>query len=930
MLGLARLRSWFVAQERAVQVALLLAVATRTWFAFADHSVFWPDEIYQSIEPAHRLAFGYGLLPWEFRDGARSWAFPALLALPLRVLALFGVKSALGYVVVARLVMVALAVWGVGVGVEYARRLGGKSAALIAAFALAVFPPLLVYSHRTLQESASVPLVLVTPLLLLDRSRKAAVWAGLAIGLATLLRFQCALVAGVFAVALIVQRREGQLTAYIRAGAAVAAAGGLLDWFTWGRPFHSFITYVQFNLIRSGASTFGVSPPDYFLKTLWTSSGVMVLPIAVGFLVAGVRARAAALAVLLFIGLHSAIPHKEFRFILPVLPLMLSLGAVGLVRLAERKQPAPLWIPAALALLLTLGFAKSARGARYQDLGQYLGTPRASDSVWDTEEEPNLLLADASKAPDLCGMLMLGVRAAFTGGYSYLHRDVPLLYRFQACDTAKSANYVIAERNDPNVPAEFQLVRGRNRFGLFRRPGTCEPPPADFTDMLDGSEDMGLTRAPIRQPNVHELRINAGSSAAAFVRGWSNGEHLECRSARWAADTSARMVFPLQPTGANYTLSFTAQPYAPALPQAARLTLNGKHLGDFALPEGLFGYQVLVPANYLRLGQNILDFGFAHAVRAQGNDTRRLAALFEQITLAPAETSVNVDVGAAEGRRYLASGFSGDETDGARTFAWSEGPRSSLSFTLNDASAPTVLQVLALAYHAVAPVDVNIEVNGRPAGTINVPRDWARRSVLVPPGALEVGANRIDLSPVTTAKPSEQEPGSKDDRQLAVAYDRVLVAGLPVDLKVEFGKPEAEPFLGDGWSQPERRGSQPMLWNDGPASRIRFVAPRSRAESSVLRFVAQGYPPALPVTVSAWVAGKKLGEVAIEAARATYEIRVPALTFTAGVNELELRYSKTARPRDAEPPNNDARELAARFERLELVTASDSDAVEPP
>src|SRR6185295_17759835 len=40
--------------------------------------IFWPsiavpDEILQSVEQGHRLAFGYGLVPWEFEYAARSW-----------------------------------------------------------------------------------------------------------------------------------------------------------------------------------------------------------------------------------------------------------------------------------------------------------------------------------------------------------------------------------------------------------------------------------------------------------------------------------------------------------------------------------------------------------------------------------------------------------------------------------------------------------------------------------------------------------------------------------------------------------------------------------------------------------------------------------------------------------------------------------------
>lgn len=37
---------------------LLIAAIPRFYSAITDHGIFWPDEIYQSIEQAHRIVFG--------------------------------------------------------------------------------------------------------------------------------------------------------------------------------------------------------------------------------------------------------------------------------------------------------------------------------------------------------------------------------------------------------------------------------------------------------------------------------------------------------------------------------------------------------------------------------------------------------------------------------------------------------------------------------------------------------------------------------------------------------------------------------------------------------------------------------------------------------------------------------------------------------
>ncbi len=39
----------------------------------AYRNLAWPDEIFQTLEQGHRLAFGYGIIPWEFREGVRFY-----------------------------------------------------------------------------------------------------------------------------------------------------------------------------------------------------------------------------------------------------------------------------------------------------------------------------------------------------------------------------------------------------------------------------------------------------------------------------------------------------------------------------------------------------------------------------------------------------------------------------------------------------------------------------------------------------------------------------------------------------------------------------------------------------------------------------------------------------------------------------------------
>ena len=57
-------RIWFWG---ILAVAALLRI-----LAFNSFSAHHPDELIQYLEQAHRIVFGYGVVPWEFRDRRRA------------------------------------------------------------------------------------------------------------------------------------------------------------------------------------------------------------------------------------------------------------------------------------------------------------------------------------------------------------------------------------------------------------------------------------------------------------------------------------------------------------------------------------------------------------------------------------------------------------------------------------------------------------------------------------------------------------------------------------------------------------------------------------------------------------------------------------------------------------------------------------------
>src|SRR5262249_8838579 len=156
----------------------------------------WPDEIFQSLEPAHRLVFGYGLIAWEFILGARTWALPGLVAPLLKLCASIGLDDPRQYLSVVRLAFLAIGVGTAFGSYVLARRLGATSlfAACGAAF-FALSAPAIYFAPRALSETASaLPIVFgVACALKPGAGRRDHVIGASLLGLATLLRLQNAL-----------------------------------------------------------------------------------------------------------------------------------------------------------------------------------------------------------------------------------------------------------------------------------------------------------------------------------------------------------------------------------------------------------------------------------------------------------------------------------------------------------------------------------------------------------------------------------------------------------------------------------------------------------------------------------------------------------------------------------------------------------------
>jgi hypothetical protein len=406
--------------------------------------------------------------------------------------------------------MAALALIAIYASMRIAEQLGGSEAMLLCGVLAALFPPSIVYGSRCMTEMASAPLCTLAVLLVLARLPWKLVLAGCLAGIAIFLRYQNGLIAAGLLLWLIMHQRRSDAFAYTCGALVVGLAGGFLDLFTWGAPFHSFVTYIRFNLVEGGSAAFGIESLDYYVATFWSATGLAILPVTIGLVVSARYAPGLLGLVVVYFAAHTAIGHKELRFMMPMVPLALALSSVGLVRLSEyvfgsAKVPV---VPTrrdrrtndrrnddraslaqsrarssttAIAIIVGAAMVWRTVQATFDDFGQRNGLFSGPQSVWHAAENVNRLLWLAGEQADICGLLLAGYGPIWTGGYTYLHRDVPILWVPPLDD--QQGNYVLA-RSDVDLPESYTTLATIGDAKLARRAGSCSAPPATYSRLF--------------------------------------------------------------------------------------------------------------------------------------------------------------------------------------------------------------------------------------------------------------------------------------------------------------------------------------------------------------------------------------------------------------------------------------------------------------
>ena len=319
-------------QQQPLLYIMLVAGFFRILAGFFSKGYAFHDEHFCVITPAQSWIYGERMwLDWPLPP-KHSISYASLHYITMQFLEKIGLGWPEFEMTVVRLLHGLYSLLTVWLGYKLAMQLGSKKAAVLAGWILAVLWFLPYLSVKSLVELVCVPPLLAGFYWLNKKEEvgfKDALLAGLLFGVAVSVRYHSIMLIAGLGVVWLYNKNFPAIAGLLAGGLlSTLLLVGLPDLLYFGWPFASVVEYFSYN--STNANNFTTGPVYRFVFTVL---GFLVPPISL-LLVWGswyMRKKATAICIgmLLFFVVHSLFPNKQERFILPLLPFIVVVGAAG-------------------------------------------------------------------------------------------------------------------------------------------------------------------------------------------------------------------------------------------------------------------------------------------------------------------------------------------------------------------------------------------------------------------------------------------------------------------------------------------------------------------------------------------------------------------------------------------------------------------------
>nr|MBN2276126.1 hypothetical protein [candidate division Zixibacteria bacterium] len=476
---------------------IALALIARVITALISDNFNHPDENFQILEQAHRIVFGYGFIPWEFRYSARSWLVPGFMTALLYPFKWFRLDNPSFYIPAIKVILSLISIGAVWAAYRIGERWYSVKAGLWAAFFCALWYEIIYFSIRPLSDVWAANIFMVSlALALSENHNRNIILSGIMAVLAAAIRINYIPVVLAMIVFFSIEYSSGKRRLYLFSIAVGIVLVAIFDILTLGCPFISYhnIYIIDKSFFMAGAFGSTLSFDCLFFLGYASFYFHWLIPVA-GLLIVKKNWRILILIGLILIS-HLLIPAKkhefDYRYIYLIIPLIMILGGMILAELNQKfgLKGKSRMLQIGIFLVISILGAMALLPGQYKVYSQrifkvynrtiFYSDPRLEAYKFLNHEKNMAGVYDASD---------LWFRS---GGYYYLHRDVPLYYGINPPDSPDYVSHIVTGNNVPALSG-FTLLHSIDNINIFARSDTT----------FECRVDSGFTRN-IYQPGIDD------------------------------------------------------------------------------------------------------------------------------------------------------------------------------------------------------------------------------------------------------------------------------------------------------------------------------------------------------------------------------------------------------------------------------------------
>jgi phosphatidylinositol glycan class B len=454
---------------------LVLAFVIRITLALLSDNFNHPDENFQIMEQAHRLVFGYGIIPWEYRFTIRSWIVPGFTTVLLYPFKILGFDNPNTYIPGIKILLSILSLTIVWAAYLIGKRLSSERTGLLAAFFCAIWYEIAYFSIRPLSEVwATIFFMAALAFSFSDNKKEILLSAMLGVMTMAIRVNYIPIVTVLVMINLWRHSSEGKRI-YLSSLMAGVILIGIFEIFTVGKPYLSYYNYFYYNSTFFIAGAIGSTLSVTYLWDLAYASFYIywLIPIIGLFFYNKCRPLLALVAISLISHLITpAQKHQiDYRHIFIVVPMIIIIGAFILEESIKRfkkikMQKAVLVTTAVISLAFstagTLGVIPGQKGA-YQN--KIFNVYNHNIFYRDPHLSAYRFLNGCS---DMAGLYDISELWFRSGGYYYLHRDIPIYYSNTAPPNLDYVSHILTKKEVPALTG-FKLIKQYDEYKIYAR-----------------------------------------------------------------------------------------------------------------------------------------------------------------------------------------------------------------------------------------------------------------------------------------------------------------------------------------------------------------------------------------------------------------------------------------------------------------------------